>query len=531
MKLAPLTLAAVLLVSSAPVAWALPPVDEATAAKLAGEMDSVLGSLIPPTVAGTMKLEGKTEVKPAGEVFTFTLPTVVVDTVAATFRSGAVTGTLTPTDETHYAFTITLPNNLGTFSDIAGTPVMTAALDSQEIKGVWQPGSDLLPELNANLANVVFSHPQSKVTFGVRALAVALRNAVDGSGKMSSTSMTTIRNISAMGPNSNVTVGEVSFRSATAGVDYAAVKAARAEMRAALSTATSPAGGSEKLPEILEALSSTGGQYTFSGEISDLVMNYNTSVIDQAGSWGITKAHFGSEGSTPEAGVANISFSLGHEGLTMRPVPSAAIGSVLPTESKLRVDISRVPVSPLLKLAMDPVGLQAGGPAFEAFRTALGQAKTEVKLTELETKAPSLGTVLAGALTGNAQAKFGFAGSLEGKLTGVDELVTKISQMTQTAAQAGTPGAAPVPQEDPAAQGLLMALSVVQTQGTPVPNTSPSVRRYLFELGPEGSFKLNGVDLGMMLGINTQAMPPAAAAPAPEVNLPPASSEPAPQKP
>ncbi len=532
MKLSSLTLAAALLVTSAPVAWALPPVDEATATKLAGEIDTALGSMIPPTAVGTLKLEGKTEVKPAGSAFTFTLPTVVVDTTAATFRSGAITGTLTPMDDTQYAFVLTLPAGLGTFSDIAGTPVMTAALDSQDIKGVWTPGSDLLPELTANLANVVFNQPQSKVSFGIRAVALAMHSAVDGAGKMSSTFVTTIRNVSVMGPNSNVTVGEIGLRSATAGVDYAAVKAVREEMKAALATATTPAGGGKKLPEILEALSSTGGQYTFAGDLSDFVMNYNTSLIDQAGSWGITKAHFNSEGATPEAGAATISFSLGHEGLTMHPVPSPAVGAVLPTASNLQVDISRIPVAALLKLATDPVGMQAGGEAFEAFRKAMGQAKTELRITNLETKAPSLGAVLSGAFTGDAQARFGIAGSLEGKLTGVDELVTKISQMTQAAAQP-TPGtAAPVPQPDPAAQGLLMALSVVQTQGTPVPNVSPSVRRYVFALGPDGSFKLNGVDLGMMLGINAQGAPSSATTPhdmpPPEVNLPPVAAPAAP---
>ena len=93
-----------------------------------------------------------------------------------------------------------------------------------------------------------------------------------------------------------------------------------------------------------------------------------------------------------------------------------------------------------------------------------------------------------------ALAKFKASGSITAALIGLDDLMTKL----QTRIAEGSKESASQEAKDQASfdQGAMMGLTMVQAMGTP----DGKNRTYTFELGEDGTMKLNGVDYSGLLG-------------------------------
>jgi hypothetical protein len=519
-------LAVALLFSTSQLALALPAIDETTAAKLAQEIDDQLATNLASQPGVT--IEGKTAVKPEGSAFSFTLPVLSTLVGADTFKSGVITGTLTPLDDSDYRFTVALPAPFATFTDATGAVARTVSVSSHDIKGVWRPEKNFLPELTATLGEVVLKDAQGSQNFSLKSFASALQNTLDEAGKMSGTADMSAHGFVVSAEGNSFSVADLAVKTAVTGVNYNLLRQKQQELAALRDSGATSGVELQQLPGLMEAVALGSGNANFSAQISDIKASFaGVSPAESAGGFAIAKARITSTSETGSGGLANISFGLSHEGLAIAPAPNPSLAVLVPQTSSFNVSLANLPFVELVKLMAEQAILASGvattkpatPPPFDIGKKLtdlLGAAKTELRITNTGFKSPGLVGAVTGGLVARPEAARGVIGLLDAKLTGLDELIAKLGQAAQVAPAAN---GQPQPQPDQAIQGTLMALTMLQMQGQLAQGT-PSSRTYKFELAGDGSVKLNGAVLGMVPSLSP---PPSAAPqqPAPDINLPP----------
>lgn len=100
-------------------------------------------------------------------------------------------------------------------------------------------------------------------------------------------------------------------------------------------------------------------------------------------------------------------------------------------------------------------------------------------------------------------------GASDTRIAGLDAFTAKLGTLAAPPANS----TAPQPQADPEAQGLLMMMSMLQGMGQ---QAEGGLRTYHFEVGADGSAKMNGTDIASLIGMGMNAgsaetAPPAAA--------------------
>ncbi len=128
----------------------------------------------------------------------------------------------------------------------------------------------------------------------------------------------------------------------------------------------------------------------------------------------------------------------------------------------------------------------------------LDESRTAFKVNDAKYVSNVLAGGLAGALIANQQAVFGAVGSFDAKVIGLDELLASLSAKTAAGQQANATTEAIAAAQK--AQGTTMMLSMVKTFGRKVPDTKASTFTYKFEIGADGSLKVNGNDMGGLIG-------------------------------
>ena len=495
---------------------ALPPVNDEGAAALSKELEGFVGSFIRNELDLPEGLvpSGAISVKPNGDHYTYEIPPYTAKFPEGSLKISPFTGTLTPTEGDLYAFTLELPTNVANLLDVTGSPMMSFTVGSHEINGKWGKELIFLPELRANLGDVIIKNEKEKLSIGIKSIDGKMTNTVNAEEKTFSDFNATLQNISLLGDTQQVSIGGVSLASSSQGGDYQAMKKF---------AALAPQGKKAEahFPKMFDALATIGGEATYHMDFQDISMSYQSpSNLSDRGKWSLARIYFNSKGrANGETGLASMAIDFGHEGFSMNPPSTTSLGSVLPATSRFAFDIENFPAVDVMRQYTEKTlaGLDVNGAAFlNSLSSLFVRSQTKLSITEAAMRTPDVSMTLTGEVVPMEGATFGTVGKFAARIVGIDELVEKLGRIAN-----GQDGSAAGNTSDPFASGLLMAFGIAQMQGRPVADRVPSERTYDFELTKAGGFLLNGVDLGFLRQVNAPKSDGEQPQIPPTVNYPP----------
>ncbi len=519
-------LTSLLLTSVSPLALAAPAPDEATAAQLATRIQDSLKTLLPAqlsTPGSELAFAGTTKVTVAGDAYALEIPALHAQTSDGSLEVGIITGTLTPTDGPGYNFALTLPTPLAVLTKTTSTTTLQVA--RQSLTGVWQPDLGFLPEMHLDLGDLTVTDKANNQLGTIGTAKLDSSFGVNGTEQMGGTATGSVAAITLFDTTSHkkfLTIDRLEMASRTSEVNAAALKELRENLQK-LNTGDLAQGAPLLMGKVSSMVSSLQGVMG-TGEGSFTLTNL--AATDSSGRqptvWKLPTASLGYATGTNPDKTARLSFTYGHDHLSVTPALTGAMADLLPTTVGIGFTLDELPVTELAAV-MAEVAAENGKSAtpavspVDASRAKIESIITQYKPTLVVDKilfgAPALQSLSTGRFTANPAASFYVTGALDTKIAGIDALVTKVAALASP--KAAAPGA-PQPQGDPEAQGLLMGLSMLQGIGQQAADGS---RTYHFELGTDGSAKMNGTDLAALLGMSL-GMGAGGGAPAPQTAPP-----------
>lgn len=530
-------LTSLLLTSVSPLALAAPTPDEATAAQLATKIQASLQTLLPAqftTPGSELAFAGTTKVTVAGDVYALEIPALHAKTSDGSVDVGVLTGTLTPTDGPGYTFALTLPTPLAVLTRTTSTTTLQVA--RQSLTGVWQPDLGFLPELHVALGDLAATDKTNNRIATIGEAKLDSSFGVNGTEQMGGTATGSVAAITLFSDTSHekfLTIDRLEMASRTSDVNAEAVRTLRENLQKL--NASDLAQGAPLLMGKVSSLVSSLQGVMGTGEGSFTLTNLaatDSSSGRQPTLWKLPTASLGYATGTNADKTARLSFTYGHDHLSVTPALTGVRADLLPATVGIGFTLDELPVTELAAVMAEAAATTPGAgtksavsppPLGDAIRTKIETVITQYKPTLVVDKvlfgAPALQSLSTGRFTANPAASFYVTGALDTKIAGIDALVTKVSALASP--KAAAPGA-PQPQGDPEAQGLLMALSMLQGIGQQAADGS---RTYHFELGADGSAKMNGTDLAALLGMSMGmgAGGGAGSAPAPAPQTPPSA--------
>lgn len=506
-------LTSLLLTSVSPLALAAPAPDEATAAQLATKIQASLQTLLPAqltTPDSELAFAGTTKVTVAGDVYALEIPALHAKTSDGSLDVGGITGTLTPTDGPGYNFALTLPTPLATLTKTTSTTTLQVA--RQSLTGVWQPDLGFLPELHVALGDLAVTDATNNRLATIGEAKLDSSFGVNGTEQMGGTATGAVAAITLFNDASHekfLTIDRLEMASRTSDIDATAIRNLRENLQKL--DARDLAQGAPLLMGTLSNLVSSLQGMMGTGEGSFTLTNLaaTDSSSKQPTLWKLPTASLGYATGTNPDKTARLSFTYGHDHLSVTPALTGVMADLLPTTVGVGFTLDELPMTELAAVMAEAAATTPGAgtksavsppPLGEADRAKIeaiiARYKPSLVVDKVLFGAPALQSLSTGRFTANPAASFFVTGALDTKIAGIDALVTKISALASP--KAAAPGA-PQPQGDPEAQGLLMALSMLQGIGQQAADGS---RTYHFELGADGSAKMNGTDLAALLGMS-----------------------------
>lgn len=522
-------LSTLLLASTSSLAFAAPMPDEATATQLSSQLQDSLQTLMPANLnAPDTKLDfvGTTKVTVQGDGYLLEIPAMHATMPDATADIPAMTGTLTPTDGPGYAFSLNLPSPLLTFSN--ADEAMTLQAETRSLSGVWQPGLGFLPEAHLALGTISLTDKAQATIMRTNAVKFDSTYTVANT-KMDGLASGTLLGLAVFDPathNRLTSLERVDMTSRTANVDAAAIQNLRTMLQKMnpQNAAAAPQG----LLQLASSLQAAMGDGAANVKLTNLMFSYYDANKSPT-SWSLPTATMAFESSHNADGTSRISFSYGHDKLTVTPAQTGVIAELLPTRASFGFTFDKMPLSELAKViaanvppAPPPAPVPVDGkPAHPAPAPLLSEA-THQQVTALITQykptlsinnilygSPAIQSLTTGVFTANTGAKMYMTGASDTRIAGLDAFTAKLGTLAAPPANS----TAPQPQADPEAQGLLMMMSMLQGMGQ---QAEGGLRTYHFEVGADGSAKMNGTDIASLIGMGMNAgsaetAPPAAA--------------------
>lgn len=521
---------ALLLSTTSTLALAAPAPDEATAQKLAGELQSALEARIPPelTAAGfTLTYGGPAKVTVDGDGYLVEMPTIhgtLPGDKQGSFDMGSITGRLTPTDTDAYAFSMTLPTPLATFGN--QDSLITAKLVAQEITGVWKPGSPVLPELHATLGGISLTDAAEATLASLRETKLDSVYTPTAENRVNAEMSGYMAGLSIFDTDSRdkiVSLARAEGTAHSANVDLKAIEDIQAAMQNMASNppTDTPEGGLAFVNSMAENLKNvlSFGAGDAKSTLTDLV------ITDASGTgaptvWKLPTASFGATTGMNDDQTHRITFSYAHDRLSVTPTPEDGLGDLLPIKVGFDIDLDKLP---LIQLLVAFQSTENEHPSTDGKGTApdlstrlqakidavIAQYKPTLSITKILYGAPGIQSLTTGQFVADPAATHYATGTMDTRINNLDAFVAKLGQL------AAPPKAAdgqPQPQVSPNLSGVLMAATMLQGFGQ---QAEGGVRTYHLELNADGSAKVNGTDFGALLGMGAGAPPAEAPAEAP----------------
>lgn len=520
-------------------AQAAPAIDAAGAATLKTVVDDALGFYLDmqKKTGEGLTLSGPVEVVPKGSYYEVKIPGAAMVSETATMTIGTVMVNATPEDDGDYRASIAVPRQM-VMKDTAGDERMVIDLGSQKFSGVFTPALGLFSKAEASYDNVTATiTPKSEqppadgnestkesaksskaepVTITLGSVSSALNMQRDGD-LWSGPQTTTIRNAALAfgdGKASKLTIGELIAAVSYNKIDLGAGKKLRDQLRQSLQE-----NGNLSLETLQKTISTTMGGMVGMPESGTSAFTLSDLTLDIPPAPGAANAH---PFSLRLARVASNSTMAGMKGddgtLTSKSTLtgmsmtgfSGPLAGIVPSEAAVNITAAKVPFKSIMNTlgaavndvmatqtaadgtsntsaAADAQAKQQAQEALAALPALLAQAGTTVTVNDTYVTSPDLNSKLDGVLTAVSGAPYIFAGKTTLVLAGMDELIAKLQQQSQTA-------------NDPRAAGYAQMLIIMQLSGqlSKTPD-GKSQRTYALELTPDGNVKLNGADMKALI--------------------------------
>lgn len=538
------------------------------AADLKKQVESALTKPAAPPAPGTaavaspfdegLTVTGAVEVTPKGSYYEVKLPgAAYMGPQGLKFDLGTITMNVTPGDSGEYTSALSLPTTTKVF-DASNQPIADVTLGTQHFTGTWWPALDAFTKIDADYQNVqIKSATPNEFDVSVADMRSTLdltKNADDtwsGPNKFSASDIKL--NFTPHG-GGNLAIGSITTSAVSDKMNLKARKDLQDKLLAQMQAQAAPG----QTPEQKSAAMS-GMMQNVQGFIDSVSSSFEADAIHIHANGEATPAQAAQPGiparpatpATPfDATLAKLSsgfdlkglqqekgstsLKMHAEGLTVAGVDAVTAG-LIPTETNFEIYFDGLPMKALgqqfadvfsdaimnaaqanavpgagaasaqlqsqHKLQMEVMGLMATLPQ------ALAAAGSSVSIRDTHTNAPDLQSTLDGQIHASATSPLHAEGNMTLTLTGVDELILKLQALSQQA------------NANPKYAGYATMLSMVQMQAQGEKGADgKSLRKFKFELTPQGQALLNGQPVGGHMA--PAAMPPGMTAPAPGATPP-----------
>jgi len=262
---------------------------------------------------------------------------------------------------------------------------------------------------------------------------------------------------------------------------------------------------------MFDALAQLSGETTFDGTINNIDFAYkdNTDGVHIT----LPEMKLSGIGTITDKGVMSSHVGYAHKGFKMVPPPEPEFADYIPSDVALRYGIDNVPLKGLVALVREvhtdwknamatkpagedaplPMEMFTDGKYLNRLIALLDDNNTALAVDDVSFTSAALSGSTSGKIEANQKALYKASGSVESLLKGLDALMEKLQA---SVAKGAAEGASEADKSQASFdQGMMMGLTMVQAMGTP----KGDARSYVFELGEDGSLKMNGVDYSGLL--------------------------------
>lgn len=415
-----------------------------------------------------------------------------------------------------------------------GEKMAEVTVGKPEISGVWKQGTTPLsqyPQMSATWGDVSFI-ADNKNMLTIKQMATDLTSSVSATGLMDRSTKFSMEGLALNEEATKVrfSIQDAGFTYDEKGVDVAAteafykslsdlqdkIAAMEAQNKAAETEHTPPAVTDIKdmiggVADMMDLLAKMQGDTVMEGQINN---------IDFAAKDGgddihveLPKVKLSGKGDLGTNGLVSSHVSYSHSGLKITPLPEAQMADYIPADVTLAYGIENMPLTQLAVLLREiqadfnkaveadstkmPNDMFKDGKYVNRLIAILDEANAAFTIDDISFASTALSGESKGKIEANQNAKFKANGKIESVINGLDELMTKL----QAKIEAGSkPDASDEAKADAMfSQSAMMGFTMIQAMGTPGTGLKGSTRGYTFELGEDGSVKLNGVDYAGLL--------------------------------
>jgi hypothetical protein len=477
--------------------------DAATASQL--EQDLKTLAILMTKEVSLLKLEGDPKVVADGEGYAVTLPGLRVNLDAGDYaRVPALLARLEPQADGTYKFAITLPTPLLSLYDITDIPTHVAALQAQDVSGIWDIKNQLVRSIKLDLRGLTLTEQAKNfIAISLDRLRLSGENVLSPDGKMDGNSLFTLSALRGYDEKDN----EV-FNLAGAAISYKVQGADWSRVLQARNAATANLRGNTidatALANLAGRVGGLGGKSAVAVVLRDVGGRF---VAESMGSTEVTATQLSElrmlfSSTQDSSGQFTGDMHYHHDGLQVTGLPSPVLSLMIPASASLIGRVENIPLEAVLSglesAGVPQVATEPGAAGTQANTTQLlDKAKARLVLEKLDLNAPLLTMTSQGSFNASAPARFGFIGNLNNRIGKIDALAARLGK---EAARPMTPDQLP----DPMAPSLLMALNMLRGFGNVVPGGT-DLREYMIEVNNAGSVSLNGTDV-MSLILGSAAM-------------------------
>lgn len=494
------------LVLCAPV-YAHAAVDAAGATALNQQIADSLKNLAPLTTNGELS------VTPDGDAFAVTLPALVAKSSRDDFSVvvAPISLRMVPVSADSYKYTATLPSPFFTVADATGVPRGTATVKEQQISGEWSVTQHLFNSSLAVLKGVTYTDSKANVTVKVAELGAvnqvtpAANNRVNAQGSLNMRNIEVTHADAERGRALQVKIAALGLTNTVTDYDMTALNRLSDGLRDDKNA--TPANIIARFGALMGAPGEggAGGKSEFSVTLTDLLAVGKGQGDARPTEARLALVKLGGTSATDAAGLTHFTAGYEHGGFALTNVSSKIVADLLPASAKFGMSIANLPAGALLQTVADKMSTAADETPRNTARQTIAstaaqmeKAGTTFTISHLDFTSRTLAATTQGSLKASTASPVGGVGTVTARLTGVNELLERLSQaMQQQPAAEG----APQPQQDPNEGAVMMGLSMMQMFGEPVANATPSALAYRFELAQDGTVLLNGKPMAQTAGL------------------------------
>lgn len=465
-----------------------PAVSAEGAAQLAKFLDERLKSYLGTLTDGAkVQLSGPTMAVVDGDHYAVSLPVIRFDgdDKGSHFEIPGVSMTVKPLANEEFALTIKLPSSMTALEK--GAPVATLTVGSNDISGVWAARFENFVSANVAVKDIRLQANQDDMVMTIGAINATEDLKPDPAGGYSGPMAMALSDLRIEEEEQAIfTVGAVTWESI-----YTRLRMERGVELNRLAEAVAEKKAEPDPAKFLSLVEGLFGGASMRVRIDDMmVSDYDEKTEEETV---VTLGRLGFHGGIDDFDKEKAKLAFGFEvnGIGIDPAP--VNDSMMPLGTDLTISLRDIPSKRLLGLAQSLLtpgaAATAAPPAIPALMDVLTNAGLTLEIEKGGVKLPLGGVEAAGSVRASAQAAMGGEGEVTFRVRGLDAMMESMKP-----ADGGKP--------DKETGEILGGLTMLKAMGRP--ETKPggvTEMVYAIKLTPQGTFLLNGTDMGPLLGM------------------------------